>query len=47
MVAMVACEGSVRSGRYPVATLMVWAPLRVALLRFQRQFVQGFMRAGI
>lgn len=29
------------------ATLMTSAPLPVAFLLFQRQFVQSFMRAGI
>jgi sn-glycerol 3-phosphate transport system permease protein len=29
------------------ATLMTSAPLLVAFLLFQRQFVQSFMRAGI
>jgi sn-glycerol 3-phosphate transport system permease protein len=29
------------------ATLMTSAPLLVAFLIFQRQFVQSFMRAGI
>ena len=31
----------------PAATLMTSAPLLVAFLLFQRQFVQSFMRAGI
>jgi sn-glycerol 3-phosphate transport system permease protein len=29
------------------ATLMTSAPLLIAFLLFQRQFVQSFMRAGI
>jgi sn-glycerol 3-phosphate transport system permease protein len=36
-------EGSIISA----ATLLTTAPLLVAFLLFQRQFVQSFMRAGI